>query len=123
MYNLNEPGLRKILAVLCFSFLFCNTNAQQYYWAKKANFFGGSRDLTMGFSIGLKAYAGTGRGPTAMNDFWEYDPGNDTWMQKANVPGSARYGALGLSIEDKGYVGLGWTNSGAGLNDYYQYDP
>ncbi|HEY4798982.1 MAG TPA: hypothetical protein VII99_07905 [Bacteroidia bacterium] len=32
------------------------------------------------------------------NDFWEYDPSNNTWTAKANFGGSARFRATGFSI-------------------------
>ncbi len=85
------------------------------------------RRNAVGFSIGQRAYIGTGYsvvGSTTVprKDFWEYDPANDVWTQKADFPGVARYNAVGFSITTKGYVGLGLSATGV-RKDFYQYDP
>jgi N-acetylneuraminic acid mutarotase len=100
-------------------------------WIQKANFPGNGRTFAVGFSIGQKGYVGTGmgchpsRGCTEQifyNDFWEYDPFNDTWTQKATFPGKERAGAIGFSIGTKGYVGLGWGDREY-YSDFWEYDP
>ncbi len=96
-------------------------------WTQKADFGGGSRAYATGFSIGSKGYLGTGRigvDPPyiSMQDFWEYNPANDTWTQKANVGSISRREARGFSISGKGYIGagyIGYTSS----NDFYEYCP
>jgi len=51
-------------------------------WTQKADFGGTERYGAVGFSIGIKAYIGTGfRGGTGggvCKDFWEYDSNTDT---------------------------------------------
>ena len=83
-------------------------------WLQKATFPGGAREEAVGFSLDNKGYVGTGQifitGPnssftSSFNDFYEYNPINDTWVQKANVPGPERAYAVGGSIGNKGYIG------------------
>ncbi|MCC7303749.1 MAG: T9SS type A sorting domain-containing protein [Bacteroidia bacterium] len=82
-----------------------------------------SRDAAVGFSIGNKGYVGTGQGSIPyLNDFWEYNPVNDTWTQKMSFPGTARRKAVGFSNGAKGYIGLGQDAVGF-KNDFYEYDP
>ena len=88
---------------------------------KKANFSGGSRGLAASFFIGTKAYVGTGYHSNYKNDFWEYDPSNNTWTQKATYGGVPRSHATGFSIDGKGYMGTG--NNGSVLKDFWEYDP
>jgi len=82
------------------------------------------RSNATGFSIGTKAYIGTGSSLTAtyLKDFWEYDPATNVWSQKADFTGSARYNAVGFSVSTKGYIGAGTSATGA-RKDLYQYDP
>lgn len=82
------------------------------------------------FTIGDKAYAGTGVDTAEIvhKDFWEYDPMTDTWSQVADLPGSIRRNAVAFSINDIGYVGTGIDSSEASsfgsntLNDFWAYD-
>jgi hypothetical protein len=92
-------------------------------WIQKADFAGGARYATSGFSIGSYGYVGTGTdftggGFTFRNDFWQYDPVSDTWIQKADFAGGARELAVGFSINNKGYIG-----TGLGASDFWEYDP
>lgn len=101
-------------------------------WIQKADFKGSSnRSMAVGFSIGNKGYIGTGsesincglpiRCDKDYNDFWEYDPVNNTWTQKADFGGGARVQAVGFSIGTKGYIGSGGR---IGYNpDFWEYDP
>lgn len=75
-----------------------------------------------GFSIGNKAFLGTGSDGTDRNDFWEYDPSTDSWAQKANLGGVPRIGATGFSIGSKGYIGLGLDSASNELGDFWEYD-
>jgi hypothetical protein len=93
-------------------------------WVQKATFGGMKRYFAAGFSIGAKAYLGTGNNNGAYyNDFWEYDQGSNTWTQKANFGGSIRDGATGFAIGTKGYIGTGKDTSSTQLNDFWEYDP
>jgi hypothetical protein len=57
------------------------------------------------------------------NDFWEYDPSNDTWTRKADVPQQGRTNATGISIGSKGYIGLGVYYYDTRLKDWWEYNP
>lgn len=117
----------KASVLMCF-FLFAWQTyvSAAFYWEQKADFGGGIRDIGVGFSIGTKGYAGTGRAPAGSTDFWEYDPATNVWTQMAPYPGSGRYGMVGFSIGHKGYIGLGWSGAGGGGNqyrDFWEYNP
>jgi hypothetical protein len=102
-------------------------------WSQKADFGGAARASAVGFSIGNKGYIGTGvvgldfinhGPPTYNNDFWEYDPTNNTWTRKADFGGGARYNAVGFSIGNNGYIGTGFIGVGStGLKDFWEYEP
>ena len=92
-------------------------------WISKPDFGGVPRNLGVGFSIGTKAYIGTGDdGVTLKNDFWEYNPATNAWLQKANFSGAARYVATGFAIGSKGYLGTGFDGV-SNKNDFWEYDP
>jgi N-acetylneuraminic acid mutarotase len=94
-------------------------------WVKVSDFEGVPRADAVAFSIGNKAYLGTGfDGTNRLNDFWEYDPVTNFWQQKASLPkgAAARNGASGFGTNSKGYIGLGYNGIDK-LNDFYEYDP
>ena len=99
-------------------------------WLQKANYPGGNRVDIDGahFTIGNYAYVGTGNDipnstQTLYNDFWKYDPLNDSWTQIPNLPAQSRIGAIGFSINNQGYIGTGFwfTNVAVGLNDLWSF--
>lgn len=72
------------------------------------------RYSAVGFSIGSKGYIGTGQDACGYkNDFWEYNPADNSWTQKADFGGGGRVAAVGFSIGSKGYIGTG--NDGSSL--------
>ena len=93
-------------------------------WSQKANFGGGLRYHTISFTIGNKAYVGTGRNEFSAyeRDLWEFDPIENTWTAKADFPGTVRRGAISFVVNDIGYVGTGQVYS-TGSNQFYAYDP
>lgn len=92
-------------------------------WIQKVNFAGTARKYAVGFSIGNKAYLGTGEdGGGNKKDFWEYDPSTDTWTQKADFGGTARVNAVGFSTGNNGYLGTGNTSSGP-VKDFWEFNP
>lgn len=93
-------------------------------WVRKADFLGGRRWYSFGFSVGEKGYVGTGlsKGNTNKSDFWEYDSQTDTWNQLTDFPGGIRSNAVSFSIGDKGYVGTG-ANANSLTSDFWEYDP
>jgi N-acetylneuraminic acid mutarotase len=97
-------------------------------WTPKSNYPGGNRmDIDGGhFTIGNYGYIGTGSTnsiATSHNDFWKYNPANDSWTQIQNLPAQTRIGASGFSINNKGYIGLGFLfNPNINyLNDLWEY--
>lgn len=88
-------------------------------WTQKAFFTGLERYEAFGFSIGDKGYIGgglyTGSGSGGLGqDFYEYNPANDTWTKKANIKVYDATSAIAFSIGSQGYVLSG--NGGAGSN-------
>lgn len=98
--------------------------AQLGSWAPIAAYGGGGRSGAASFSIGTKAYVGTGEGTggSYKKDFWEYDPATNAWSQKADFGGTARRFAAGFSIGAKGYLGTGAASDGR-KQDFWEYDP
>lgn len=94
-----------------------------------------------GFSIGGKAYVGTGSILSASgqpdqykNDFWEYNPTNGAWRPVASLPlrvsafdtkmyHLGRYEAAAFAVADTGYVGGGESYGGQQLKDFWKFIP
>ncbi len=99
-------------------------------WTQKINYPGGTREEIDGahFIIGNYGYMGTGFTYIGSswfyyNDFWRYNPANDTWLQIPNLPATVRAGASNFSINNKGYIGLGFiVSTVTALNDLWEYD-
>lgn len=85
---------------------------------------GSRRAFAVGFSIENKGYIGTGTimGRILVNDFWEYNPSNDSWTKKKNFGGIGRYSAVGFSTVSKGYIGTGYDKT-SDRTDFWEYDP
>ena len=103
-------------------------NPSNNTWLQKASYPGIPVYGAASFAIAGKGYYGVGNAGVATgpyyNDFYEYDPVNNSWTQKSSFPGSARFGTHGIASSTFGYVGLGYD---AAINlyyqDWYQYDP
>ena len=92
-------------------------------WFELSDFEGVPRSDAVAFTIGDKAYVGTGYdGSDRLNDFWEYDPDLNNWTRKADFPGAPRNGAVGFGTNDKGYIGTGYDGAER-LSDFYEFDP
>jgi hypothetical protein len=92
-------------------------------WRERRNIFTVGRQDAVVFTIGKKAYIGTGHDGTELKeDFWEYDFDNDSWSQITIVPGGKRTEAVGFAINGYGYIGTGLTYSGI-KNDFWRYNP
>jgi len=101
-----------------------STVNSQGTWTQKANFGGLARWGASGFSIGTKAYIGTGyNNGTDMNDLWEWDQTSNVWTQKASLPAAPRRGSIGFSIGNRGYIGTGVNSVFNFFNDLWEYDP
>ncbi len=98
-----------------------NTTANS--WNPQLDFGGNGRSNAVAFSMGNKAYVGTGKnGTTLLNDFWQFDQATNTWTQLANFAGGNRTEAVGFAIGSKGYIGTGSDGSNV-KNDFWEYDP
>jgi N-acetylneuraminic acid mutarotase len=92
-------------------------------WIELSDFEGVPRSDAVAFSIGNKAYVGTGwDGEDRLKDFWEYNAQLNNWTRKADFPGAARNGAVAFSTDAKGYVGTGYDGVNK-LKDFWEYDP
>lgn len=103
-------------------------------WTQKSDFPGGRRFGVFGLSIGNKGYIGGGSYTPGdfnwqwFNDWYEFDPANNTWTTKAPYGGQARYFANCFTINGKGYMGSGSyrqdrIHQAYYLNDFWEYDP
>lgn len=90
-----------------------------YPWYRAGNVAGADRTQAVSFTINNKAYIGTG---SYRDDFWEFDPENNTWTQKANYPAGGVNGLVAFAIGGNGYVGMGNLSDGTVLPNFYKYD-
>ncbi|MGC4022845.1 MAG: kelch repeat-containing protein [Cyclobacteriaceae bacterium] len=125
-----------LLFAMSITFMSCNntssTTTLPGSWDKIGDFEGIPRSGSSTFIIDGNAYVGGGFNyeavgqvatPTGrLNDFWKYDPVDDTWTQVASFPGTARSNAIAFSLNGKGYVGTGFDGTNP-LSDFYEYDP
>jgi N-acetylneuraminic acid mutarotase len=72
---------------------------------------------------GSKAYLYTN---SAINNFWEFDPGSNTWTQKTDYPAGMRQYETMFAIGSKVYLGLGSSSPAFATPDaddtFYQYN-
>lgn len=99
-------------------------------WSHKREFPGKERKAATAFSIGQTGYVGAGTySPNCscyMNDFWAYNPQNDSWTRIADLTGPKRGYAIGFSLNNKGYVGGGYAMVNSfpePVSDLWEYDP
>lgn len=99
-----------------------NISSNMGAWTRKADLDDRGRQYPFCFTIGNKAYVGTGQTPFGyVNNFWEYDPSTDTWTQKPAFGGTGRKYSAYFSIGNKGYVGTGLDSDGK-RKDFWEYD-
>ena len=92
-------------------------------WETQIDFGGTTRSNAVSFTIGSKAYVGTGKnGATLLSDFWQFDQATNSWTQLADFGGGIRTDAVGFSIGAKGYIGTG-SDGTNNKNDFWEYDP
>lgn len=98
--------------------------SSQAQWEQAADLPGSARHHPVTFSIDGFGYVLTGmtNGSRLLNDFYRYDPSDDSWTTKTNFPGAARSFSYGVAHGGKAYVGFGLSSSGY-LNDLWEYDP
>lgn len=94
-------------------------------WLNQQSFGGHPRAGAVCFTIGTKAFVGTGYdGTYYRNDFWVYDMAKQYWDTVPAFPGQQREQAVAFSLNGKGYVGTGYNRDLiVYLKDFWQYDP
>ena len=93
-------------------------------WTQLPDFPGTPRDDAASFVIDGKIYVGTGRevGFGYTNDWFCYDPGNDTWSSISTMPATPRQYCTAFTIADTGYV-FGGTGPDGPNNELWAYHP
>lgn len=92
-------------------------------WKRVADFPGTARYKSSIFSLNGNLYVGGGSAGGALNDFWKYDPVNDSWTRLADFPVPRCY-PRAFANNLNGYIGAGFSadnSSKVQLYDYYKY--
>ena len=118
--------MKKVL-LLCCSLLCCAQALYAQEWEAR-NDTPFEKDHGFAFSINNKGYFVTGGGfsdfgTTVSDDFYSYDPANDSWTQLDDFPGAARGFAIGSVWNGKAYFGFGVDGNGNYLDDIWVFDP
>lgn len=100
-------------------------------WEQKADLPAQARHHPFYFSLGDYAYVGFGHGSAMVagwvvyNDFYRYDPANDTWTALQNFPGEGRVAGTQFSYNGKGYVlhGEGQDHYYLDEGELWEFDP
>lgn len=96
-------------------------------WLRSSDLNGNSRSGSVSFTIGNKAYVGTGfDGRYKLADFWQFDPVQEAWTYMKPFPGLPRMNAIGFATPTMGYIGLGLVttaNIDSAVSDFYAYNP
>ncbi|MCK9206282.1 MAG: galactose oxidase [Salinivirgaceae bacterium] len=80
------------------------------------------RSIAVSFSINGYGYIGTGYKSGYLNDFWKYDPADDTWEEVTGLEGAARQDAIGFAVGNYGYVTTGKNGSNY-FDDLWKFNP
>ncbi|WP_417590149.1 kelch repeat-containing protein [Owenweeksia hongkongensis] len=94
-------------------------------WIQKSDYPGVACDDGTSFTIGNKAYCGTGMTPwfSTTTDFYSFDLVSEIWTNSTPLPtGMERQYAVGLSDQSFGYL-FGGTGNGVFYNDLWKFDP
>ena len=106
-------------------------------WSQKSDLIGNDRHHPFYFGIGDYAYVGFGHGslpgpgsnPSSnsyiYNDFYRYNPLNDSWLQLNDFPSEARVAGTQFSYNGKGYVlsGDGDDHGPLDSGEFWEYNP
>ena len=103
---------------------------------KKSDIPGNERHHPFYFGIDNYAYVGFGHGTLPgpgsnssgsyiYNDFYRYNPSNDSWIQLNNFPSESRVAGTQFSYNNKGYILSGDGNDHGPLDtgEFWEYDP
>lgn len=90
-------------------------------WTQKKSFEGTARYNAIAFSLGSRAYVGTGYdGDKYNSDFWAYDPTNDDWFEVKSYPGEKIEGGLAFVAQGNAYICTG-RNNGSYNIDFWKF--
>jgi len=101
-------------------------------WIQKSDLIANERHHPFYFGIDDYAYVGFGHGsnpgPTGSNiynDFYKYDPTNDSWTQMANFSSEGRVAGTQFSYNGKGYIlsGDGDDHLPLSSGEFWEYNP
>ena len=96
-------------------------------WTQVADFGGGTRSGASGLATCNKGYVGLGcsdeNQSVYTDDFWQYNPANNTWTQLINYGGPSRAFAPAFVLGKSRFVGLGVGSSNQTLTDLWEYIP
>jgi hypothetical protein len=114
-------------------------NIQNNTWIQLNDFPGQGRMHASCFVLNGKAYMGLGFAgigfyerydeshpyPTdPVDDFWEYNPEDDTWTKLTDFPGGARAAAFSFALQDFGYIGTGMVAFTTKYKkDFWRFNP
>lgn len=116
--NFIKSSLRAFLFILVLGF---GISLTAQTWVQRASMPSGSGGFEpISFAINGKLYVGGGTYGSALNTFFEYDPGTNVWVSKANLLAHV-YGSACFAINGKGYMVCG-VGSGI-VSTVYMYDP
>ena len=105
-------------------------------WQQKIDLPGNDRHHPFYFGIGNYAYVGFGHGSVIgpgsnpnsnsniYNDFYRYDPSNDSWLQLSNFPSESRVAGTQFSYNGKGYIlsGDGDNHGPLDSGEFWEYE-
>ena len=91
-------------------------------WTQLADFEGTARYNSVAFTLGGKAYVGTGYdGDKYNSDFWEYDVADNSWTEIASFPGEKIESGFSFVIGDNAFV-AGGRNNGIHNTDFWMFN-
>ncbi len=120
---MNMQFYKKLLllpAILLMTFSSLLVQAQDT-WVQLNDLGGPSRKGSVSFTIGTKAYVGTGFNGVYLKDLWEYDQATGAWTQMNDLTGTGRAYAAGFAVGGKGYIVTGYN--GGFLGDCWEFNP
>tara|TARA_B000000532_G_scaffold227918_1_gene207239 strand:+ start:1772 stop:3583 length:1812 start_codon:yes stop_codon:yes gene_type:complete len=109
----------------------------QNSWTQKTSLPANDRHHPFYFGIGDFAYVGFGHGSSPgpgtnsstgvsiYNDFYRYDPSNDSWLRLNDFPSEARVAGTQFSYNNNGYVlsGDGDDHGPLSSGEFWEYNP
>jgi N-acetylneuraminic acid mutarotase len=84
---------------------------------------GKERQYASGFAYNGKGYLFGGENCSGFyyNDFWTYDPANDTWTELNTLPSAGRAGMVHFILQDTLYI-IGGRNTNGILNEVWTFN-